>query len=199
MREQDLVATVRCVAAFLPHDNVVADDPSDWQTAAEVLIAAVHIFPKHLLLVATALAALHRTGEWSDHIDDVIVAARGGDAKVVKCAARVLHAHVLSARGLEKLPTVATVAAGWMELYPLDHDIEYYGAVVLVTAASVEPVDITRVHGQTGVDAVDVAVVRGATATQLDGVLTIEDRKWSEWVMEKLFPRLRGAARARAA
>ena len=197
VRNNDAVATVHCVAAFVPADNVVADDPSDWKTAGEVLIAAVNMFPSQALLSGLALAALHRVGEWSDHVDAVVSIAsrfqRGGDGsakKVVQCAARLLQAYVLSPRGMEKLPSVVTAAARWIEWFPDDEYVAYWCGIVLTTAAAIEPVDIKRLHGQSGVEAVAVGLVHGCTATRVTE-LTIEHRPWNQWVLDKLFPRMR--------
>ena len=57
-------------------------------------------------------------------------------------------------------------------------------------AAGQVPEDVKMEHGWLGVEKMDVAIVKGAVATQLIEVC-VNGNAWNEYVLSNLYPRLR--------
>ena len=190
VRENDNVKTANALGVFV-QGNLTADDPSDGTTAAESILASLEAFPRDSFLAALVLAALNRIRQFH-HVDATLTIAKQfhNDGMVIECASRLMCNHAASAEGLQKLPSVANAAADWIATFPHNGNISYWGSAILVIGGGLEPEDVKKVHGQTGLDKLELAVIRGAMATK-QVELYVEGFPWNDWVLHKLYPRLR--------
>ena len=110
---------------------------------------------------------------------------------VVQAASRLMSFHVSSLQVQERLPEVAEAAARWLTFFPSDSDVAYYAATTLVTVAAQEPTGTIQAHGKVGADSIAASVVKGATAAHQHVEYRIEAVPWNEWIIARLFRRLR--------
>ena len=201
LRNGDASSVANALAVFVQR-SVVADDPSDWHTAVETILASLQSFSRHAFLTALAVAALdHTTRQQQERREQLllIVIAAGKrhhtDAMVCQCVARFLYKHCISPRAMHMLPEVTDAASKMIAAFQQDEDIAYWCGVVLVRAASFDSDDVKRAHGKAGANAIDVSIVVGATATTLrvEGLLVEGEEPWNTWVLSRMFPRLREA------
>ena len=112
---------------------------------------------------------------------------------VIQTALRLLHVHARMPQIMEEILRLAEMTARWMQMYPHDRNVAYYGAHVLIKCAGQDPDDVTREHGVLGLRDLDVAIIQGAVSTRLSEV-HIQGELWSAYVLRNLYPRLRTRA-----
>ena len=189
----DVNGTMNCLRAYVYDVSV---GPSDRAPAVDAILAAVITFARDANVVGGCLCALSHVSPSRVHVGEVLKAVRPFQQShpiVLQAAARLLFLHVQSPRAMEDLPRLAETTAKWMQMHPLDRNVSYYGARILITCAGHEPDDVKTEHGSCGVHSLDVAVVKGAAATRLAEV-DIHGEVWSAYVLRNLYPRLRARA-----
>lgn len=187
----DRPTTMQCLRAYVYDRTLTWDDRA---AAVDAILHILEVFPRDAAAVGGSFCAMaHVTTEDASFSVAAILHAikhHEKNAMVVAAAARLLSNHVHTSRVLETLPPLAEAAAEWIQLHPTDHNIAYWAAHILIKAAGQEPDDVKTEHGSIGVEGVDVAVVKGAVATQRIEVY-VNGTAWNAHVLANLYPRLR--------
>jgi hypothetical protein len=189
-------AVGQCLTAFMQRTVSYASS-TERQAAVDAIADALRAFPKHVGLVAGALGAMTHASlcvtEAAIPVHIVLNAVKPHEKTllVVQAASRLMSFHVSSLQVQERLPELAEAAARWLTLFPSDPDVAYYAAITLVTVAAQEPTGTIQAHGKVGADSIAASVVKGATAAHQHVEYRIEAVPWNEWIIARLFRRLR--------
>ena len=167
-------------------------------TAVDALIAAIEAFAMNANVVGACFCALAHVFNEDAPIPvmTVLDAAKTFERShvtVIQAVLRLLHVHTRTPQIMEEIPRLAERTARWMQIHPLDRNVAYYGAHVLIKCAGQDPEDVTREHGVLGLRNLDVAIIQGSVSTRLSEV-HIQDELWSAYVLRNLYPRMRERA-----
>ena len=175
--------------------------------ASSVIADALAANPGDRLTVCAGLGALDKCLSPDEHATDVQTTRRmvqtcmdaigiHADLIVHQAAVRLLKRHALSNHNLLLAPQAIEAVQRATRTFPADDTIQFYAAQAVVGFCSIEPADVARTFGQSGVDLLSQAAIAVAMAAPQPSELLIRGRPWSEVILS-LFPRLRSEAQQR--
>ena len=94
-----------------------------------------------------------------------------------------------TANVLEALPKVVSTTANAMSVHARDHNVQYYGARIIIAANALDPEEIKTEYGSFGLDAVLMASLQAAWSSQVD-MLRIGQDSWQD-LIKRMHPRIR--------
>lgn len=190
-----------CLEALM-HCNTASQAINAWHAGSTgAIVSAMQTWPDDQVIQAVALGAIvHATGMGAcGDAAELIATALGcmerHRDRLLLCQSglRVIHYASLTIDTLPEPVRVATILSAAMTKYRRDDTVQYYGAHLWIALLSVDPADLARQCGKTGVEEINekaVAVAAGATYS----CVSIDAAPWHSFVLQGLFPRLRSAA-----